>query len=47
MDLGLMRVSLCGHNRMRQKMSRKMMIVFVVNCVLTIMKIHYSVAHVI
>ena len=40
--------SLCGHNTMPQKtMLRKMMTVFVVNYVLTIMKIYPSVAHVI
>ena len=40
-------LSLCGHNRMLQKTTRKMMPVFVVNYVLTVMKIHRSVAHVI
>ena len=35
MDLGLMCLSLCEHNRMLQKMMRKMMTVFVVNYVLT------------
>ena len=39
MDLGLMCVSLCGHNRMPQEMLSKMMTVFVVNYVLTVMKI--------
>ena len=38
-------LSLCGHKR--QKMSRKMMMAFVVNYVLTVMKIYQSVAHVI
>ena len=46
MDLGLMCLSLCGLNRMLQKMMRKMMTVFVVNYVLTVMKIYRSVAHV-
>ena len=45
-DLGLMCLSLCGH-RMPQNMLRKMMTVFVVNFVLTIMKIYQSVAHII
>ena len=45
MDLGLM--CLCGHNRILQKMMRKAMMVFVVNYVLTVMKIYRSVAHVI
>ena len=39
--------SLCGHNRMPQKMSRKIITVFDVNDVLTIMNIYQSVAHVI
>ena len=47
MNLGLMGLSLRGHNRMPQKMLRKMMTPFVVNYVLTIMKIYPSVAHVI
>ena len=47
MDLGLMCLSLCGLNRMLQKMMRKIMTVFVVNYVLTVMKIYCSVAHVI
>ena len=47
MDLGLMCLSLCGHKRMPQKMMRKIVMVFVVNYVLTVMKIYQSVAHVI
>ena len=47
MDLGLMCLSLRGLNKMLQKMMRKMMTVFVVNYVLTVMKIYWSVAHVI
>ena len=47
MDLGLMCLSLCGHNMMPQKMMRKRIMVFVVNYVLTVMKIYQSVAHVI
>ena len=46
MDLGIMCLSLCGHNRMPQKMLRKMMTMFVVNYVLIVMKIYPSVAHV-
>ena len=49
MDLNLMclSLSLCGHNRMLQNTMRKMMTVFVINYVRTIMKIYRSVAHVI
>ena len=45
MDLGLMCLSQYGHNRMLQKMMKKMMTVFVVNYVLTVMKIYRSVLH--
>ena len=47
MDLGLMCLNLCGHNKMPLKMLRKMMTVFVVNYMLTVMHIYVSVAHVI
>ena len=40
-------LSLCGLNGMLQKMMRKMMTVFVVNYLLTVMKISWSVARVI
>ena len=46
-DLGVMCFSLCGHNRMLPKMMRKMMTLFVVSYVLTVMKIYRSVVHVI
>ena len=45
MDLGLMCLSLCGHRRRQPWRRRKMMMVFVANCVATVMVIHPSVAH--
>ena len=40
-------LSVCGHDKMPQKMLRKIMAVFVVNYVLTVVKICPSLAHVI
>ena len=37
MDLGLMCLSLCGHSRRQPLRRRKMMMVFVANCVATIL----------
>ena len=47
MGLGLMCLSLCGLNKMLQKMMRKMMTVFVVNYMLTVINMFRSVAYVI
>ena len=44
MDLGLMCLSLCGHNRRQPLRRRKMMMVFVANCVATVLVIYLSVA---
>ena len=44
MDLGLMCLSLCGHRRGQPLRRRKMMMVFVANCVATILVIYRSVA---
>ena len=43
MDLGLMCLSLCGHRR-RQPLRRKIMMVFIANCVATVLVIYPSVA---
>ena len=44
MDLGLMCQSLCGHKRRQPLQRRKMMTVFVANCVATVLVIDPSVA---
>ena len=44
MDLGLMCQSLCGHRRRQPLRRRKMMMVFVANCVATVLVIYLSVA---
>ena len=44
MDLGLMCLSLCGHKRRVPLRRRKMMTLFVANCVATILVMHLSVA---
>ena len=44
MDLGLMCPSLCGHRRRVLLSRRKMMAVFVANCVATVLVIYLSVA---
>ena len=44
MDLGLMCPSLCGHRRRQPLRRRKMMMVFVANCVATVLVIYPSVA---
>ena len=44
MDLGLMCQSLYGHRRRQPLTRRKMMMVFVANCVATILVIYPSVA---
>ena len=44
MDLGLMYLSLCEHRRRQPLRKRKMMMVFVANCVATIDVIYLSVA---
>ena len=43
MDLGLMCLNLCGHRRQPLR-RRKMMMVFVANCVATVLVIYPSVA---
>ena len=43
-DLGLMCLRLCGHKRRQPLMRRKMMMVFVANCVATVLVIYLSVA---
>ena len=42
MDLGLMYLSVCGHRRLPRR-RRKMMTVFVANCVATVLVIYPSV----
>ena len=44
MDLGLMCLSLCGPRRRQPLRRRKMMMVFVANCVATVLLIYRSVA---
>ena len=44
MDLGLMCLSLCGLRRRQPLRRRKMMMVFVANCVATVLVIYPSVA---
>ena len=44
MDLGLMCLSLLGHRRRQPLRRRKMMMVFVANCVATVLVIYLSVA---
>ena len=44
MDLGLMCLSLCGHKRRQPLRRRRMMMVFVANCVANILVIYPSVA---
>ena len=44
MDLGLMCLSLCGQRRRQPLRRRKMMMVFVANCVATILVIYPSAA---
>jgi hypothetical protein len=44
MDLGLKCLSLCGHRRRQPLRYRKMMMVFVANCVATVLVIYLSVA---
>ena len=46
MDLGLVCINPCGPNRMPLKMLRKMMAVFVVNYVHTVIHMPHSHAHV-
>ena len=43
-DLGLMCLSLCGHGRRQPLRRRKMMMVFVANCVATVLVMYVSVA---
>ena len=44
MDLGLMCLNLCGHRRRQPLRRKKMMMVFVANCVATILVMYLSVA---
>ena len=44
MDLGLMCLSLCGHRRRQPWRRRKMMMLFVANCVAIVLVIYPSVA---